>query len=179
MPQKSAKKIGSHGRSPETGFIVLLKSLCCWRQYYSAVASTATTVSVATVSPTATVSTATSSTTSTESTASAASAFSALLPQEIIERPARTAKDKNNFFISLKIKIIKQLFVLQKHCKVTTYFHSSKSFHKKINQKTAVKHIFCSFRCLLIGLYLDFQSIMHQHSSAYLLNIFRQIKKTC
>ena len=40
-----------------------------------------------------------SSTTSTESTASAASAFSALLPQEIIERPAITAKDKNNFFI--------------------------------------------------------------------------------
>lgn len=136
LPQKSAKKIGSHGRSPETGFIVLLKSLCCWRQYYSAVASTATTVSVATVSPTATVSTATSSTTSTESTASAASAFSALLPQEIIERPARTAKDKNNFFISFKIKNNKTIVCASKTLQSYHLF----SFLQKFSQKNRTKN---------------------------------------
>jgi hypothetical protein len=38
------------------------------------------------------------------SVSSASAAFSALLPQEIIERPAITANDKNNFFIAIQIK---------------------------------------------------------------------------
>ena len=84
-------------------FIVLF-DLCAVKRGadYSATAaaasSTTAALSGATESATSATST-TSSTTAAVSTASAASAFSALLPQEIMERPAITAKDRNNFFI--------------------------------------------------------------------------------
>ena len=79
------KKIGFF-RMKETHFIVLLKSFCAVKLGAEIIQQRQQQLLLQQQQ-------------NTESTASAASAFSALLPQEIIERPAITAKDKNNFFI--------------------------------------------------------------------------------
>lgn len=141
-PERGRGYICKKGRRRESGGLVNCKIFTaviggssrpggwCWLTAdYSATAA-ATTVSAATVSA-ATVSTvSTTSTTSvaTVSAASAAVSSAALLPQEIIDIPAMTAKERNNSSFSFQVNNKTIFLVLQKHCKGNMIFRYSQTF---------------------------------------------------